>query len=815
MTRTHSGWTPAWAATMVALALGSAHLSLATAPEGSITATLWPAVGFGIVALALSPTRWWPALVVALGACTASAAAVQAPGPVAYMAVFVVLSMGESLAGAVVLRLRRAPDEVQLRSQEDAIRVVVASLTAATVSGAGSALYAAVEGSREAREIFVAIFPSHLASALVVALLVLSLRSPRRRTSRVEVGLQTTLLALALWTIFASGQHPALSPFPLILLIWAAYRFGLRTLAWQMFATAVIVGLIAATGTSPFQTLDGQVMSTQMVATLVQTYLLCMVLICLPVAVGVHTSDLLQRQLRASQHLSDITLATTACLILVTDIRGTVLRANPAVGKVLGHDIDAVVGHPVWETITSVPDRAAVRQLFASGDGRDIPRQLDGRVHDVWGREHRMVWTSGIVHEDGTPAHVVLTGLDVTAERTAAGLMEHLLSAALDTAIIGTDPQGTITLFNTGAQSMLGRPSSEAVGTPFTDLLDPDALERWTHAQQEATPFQSLVDHVVGEPPQDWGWRTSPEPDAPLRRVSMSLTRVTDHSNALIGYLCIGTDMTDIHATAELLVSALEKERQVVGHLKDLDTAKDQFVTTVSHELRTPVATIVGYGEMLAEGDLGELSGPQAKALTAIVRNGERLVGLIDNLLALGGLAADGPQWDRDPVDLREVVREVQVDTAALLENRVLNVSFDVPSTAVPVMGERATLVLALNNVVANAVKFTEDGGQVRCLLDVVDGQARILVDDTGLGIPLDEQQYLFQRFWRSSTSQQREIQGTGLGLSTVQTIVRAHGGSVEIESADRRGTTVTVLLPVHESSRSAPTGDRQRVRRD
>src|SRR5690606_26804010 len=122
---------------------------------------------------------------------------------------------------------------------------------------------------------------------------------------------------------------------------------------------------------------------------------------------------------------------------------------------------------------------------------------------------------------------------------------------------------------------------------------------------------------------------------------STTLSGIRDHGGTLIGYLCVGSDVTELHQTAELLVTALEKERQIVGRLKDLDTAKDQFVSTVSHELRTPVSTIIGYGEMLAEGDLGQLATGQVKALQAITRNGERLVTLVDNLLALSGLASN------------------------------------------------------------------------------------------------------------------------------------------------------------------------------
>lgn len=814
-----------WAALLVALVLASSVVSLATAPEGRFVTTWWPAVGFSIALLALCPTRWWPLLLTAVAASTALTAWLN-DSPWPYSGAFVLLSCLEAAAGAYVLRWGRAPEQVRLATQQDAVLMGLAALTAATVSAGGSALVGALDRTLPAGDLFRSVFPSHLASSLLVLLLVLGFRSPRRRVNRVEVAIQAAALAVTVAVIFSPGQRAELSTLPVPLLIWAGYRFGIRVVSWEVVATAVGVGLLTSAGFGPFTSVDGTALNPALVGTLTQGYLICVVLICVPVAIGVHTNDLLERELRAQHHLSDITLATTGCVILVTDIRGTVLRANAAVTSILGLEVDDVVGRPIWETIVPPERREVARAMFTAPDGSGVPPRVEnGTVRDVEGREHRMLWTSGIVRDDdGTPTYVVMTGLDVTVERTASGLMEHLLAAAIDTAIIGTDPEGRITLVNTGARAMLGTGSREAVGTPFTDVFEPAALARWARAQGTAPTFDALVERLAGAPSSDWEWRAAPPTrrngtggeagGTQTRRVSMALTRVEDQTKTLIGYLCIAVDLTEVHATADLLANALEKERQVVAHLKQLDTAKDQFVSTVSHELRTPVATIVGYGELLTDGDLGALSAPQVRALEAIVRNGERIVGLVDNLLALNDMAAPSPRWNRAPVDLVEVVRAAEAHTAELLQDRVLSTTFDVPDDPVLVLGDPAMLTQAVTNLLSNAVKFTEDGGQVRCLLDVLDDKARLLVDDTGLGIPEDEQEHVFERFWRSSTSQEQEIQGTGLGLPTVRSIVEAHGGSVELESNHLRGTTVTLLLPLAEEERSgAPAPDSEGVR--
>lgn len=796
----HAGGT-LWAALMLCAVVATGFVALSLSPDGLPVMAWWPVAGLSVALLAQMPLRAWLVLVPIIGVSHYTAL-LMSDRPVPFSIAYGSASLVAALAGALALRGRRDPSEVVVRRLRDVVRLMSSALSAAAVMVLGGVIYATLEGDALPPSLIL-LGISHLASILVIVPALTPGPGVLRRFRPVAFAVQSLLLAATIGVVFAPAQHLALVFLPLPLLTWAAFRFGLRIVTWQILLCAVGINVYSAFGHGPFAWSQGTAASPVLVGSLTQGYLVSMALLCLPVAIAVHQSDRLAKELRSSRDLSDMTLATTGCMILVSDMAGTVLRANPAVTLILGHRTGDIVGRPIWETIVSPEHRRQAAAMFTSSDGSLIPSSVDGRVRDLEDREHRVMWTSGIVCDDtGTPTHVVMTGLDMTAERNAAGLMEHVLRAALDTAIIGMDTHGRITLFNAGAQAMLGHDAYDAVGRPFTDILDPTALAKWADAHGTPADFSSLVQHQVDAPPTDWEWRTKLDRDVgPTRRVSTTLSGIQDLGGTLIGYLCVGSDVTELHQTAELLVTALEKERQIVGRLKDLDTAKDQFVSTVSHELRTPVSTIVGYGEMLAEGDLGELATGQVKALQAITRNGERLVTLVDNLLALSGLASNTLSWDRDPVDLREVLAKARDATSGLVENRSLTVTFEPPAEEVSVIGDLPTLTLALTNLLSNAVKFTEDGGQVRCVLDVSDGHGRFLVHDDGLGIPTDEQGHLFTRFWRSTTAQRREIQGTGLGLSTVQSIILAHGGTISIDSAHLAGTTVTVLLPLTEST--------------
>ncbi len=227
--------------------------------------------------------------------------------------------------------------------------------------------------------------------------------------------------------------------------------------------------------------------------------------------------------------------------------------------------------------------------------------------------------------------------------------------------------------------------------------------------------------------------------------------------------------------------------------------AKTEFVETVSHELRTPMTSIAGYVELLQDGDEGSLSHDQAEFVDAISRNSNRLTALADDLLTVSRLGVMGSTRGHVTVNLGTVVASVQSTLERTVAASRLAVTFEIPTHPVLVLGDAAGLEALVTNLMSNAIKFTEAGGWVRCTLATSAGTARIEVSDNGLGIPHAEQQDLFTRFFRSSTAREHAIQGTGLGLTIVDSIVRNHGGDISVVSEHLVGSTFTVNLPLHE----------------
>ncbi len=266
--------------------------------------------------------------------------------------------------------------------------------------------------------------------------------------------------------------------------------------------------------------------------------------------------------------------------------------------------------------------------------------------------------------------------------------------------------------------------------------------------------------------------------------------RWSQHELALVEGVAkeIGTAVS--HANAYTL------ERESVRRLERLDAEKSAFVSSVSHELRTPLTSIMGYVELLQDGDAGPLSLDQQAMFEIIERNGRRLLTLIDDLLALSRLESGELPPVAGEVPVAGLVAQAidALGFAARSQNVELRgtVSEDVGN----VRGDGDQLERVMLNLVSNAVKFTPAGGRV----DVeayrhADG-VRISVSDTGIGIPTDEHHRLFTKFFRSSNAQSGAVAGTGLGLSIVKKLIEAHGGRVSIASVPGLGTTVTVELP-------------------
>jgi signal transduction histidine kinase len=249
------------------------------------------------------------------------------------------------------------------------------------------------------------------------------------------------------------------------------------------------------------------------------------------------------------------------------------------------------------------------------------------------------------------------------------------------------------------------------------------------------------------------------------------------------------------------LGTLFEQERLLVRRLQQLDSARSEFISSVSHELRTPLTSILGYTELLLDGDVGELAEQQSTMMAVVDRNARRLLLLIDDLLDTSRIEADRFVVVPAEVAIGRLVDSLTDAIQPLADAAGLRLEVDVPDRTATVWADERAVERALLNLLSNAVKFTLANGVVTLSGRRNDGGVEFSVRDTGVGIPEDEQDQLFTRFFRSSTSRKLAVQGTGLGLAIVRHIVEAHGGTVSVQSRSGEGTRFTLQFPPRPAS--------------
>jgi two-component system phosphate regulon sensor histidine kinase PhoR len=237
-----------------------------------------------------------------------------------------------------------------------------------------------------------------------------------------------------------------------------------------------------------------------------------------------------------------------------------------------------------------------------------------------------------------------------------------------------------------------------------------------------------------------------------------------------------------------------------VSDLRRLERARREFSSNVSHELKTPLTSIQAYADALLEGGL-EDPGINRNFVERILQQTERLTRLIFDLLNLSKIEADATVFEREPIPLADVVREVLPDHHSVAEARGLVLHVEFPQSDTTVDADREGLRTILNNLIRNALSYTPRGGQVWVRV-VRDGDhVRLEVQDTGVGIAREHHERIFERFYRVDKARSREMGGTGLGLSIVKHLVEEFGGSIALRSEAGEGSTFVAEWPLVASS--------------
>jgi len=231
-----------------------------------------------------------------------------------------------------------------------------------------------------------------------------------------------------------------------------------------------------------------------------------------------------------------------------------------------------------------------------------------------------------------------------------------------------------------------------------------------------------------------------------------------------------------------------------VTRLEALERVRREFVADVSHELRTPLTSIKAFVENLVEERLADRD-ESMKFLEIVRKHADRMGDLVDDLTDLSLIETGAIRLELEPVDVSELSEEVAGTLALRARAAGVTIAVDVPRP-LSILADRRRLEQVLVNLVDNGIKFNRPGGVVRITGDVREGHPRLTVEDTGVGIPSDQLEQVFHRFFRVDKARSRELGGTGLGLAIVKHLMRLHEGRVAVRSELGRGSAFTLEFP-------------------
>ncbi|WP_420450690.1 CHASE domain-containing protein [Ilumatobacter sp.] len=512
-----------------------------------------------------------------------------------------------------------------------------------------------------------------------------------------------------------------------------------------------------------------------------------------------------------TEELRSLSDSATDAIVSIDEV-GRIVAWNRGATEIFGVEAVDVIGRAAEELVAPAQRPAfvglceSVRSESGESQGRStvttcrrsggerFPAELSMSRWEARGNDYLTVFLRDVTDRVEAQQRLVET----------SDMLLGVLDAATEISIIGVGLDARIELFNAGAERMLGYRADDVMGH------GPDRFHLRTEVEARARElgiepgFEVFVTKARGGEAETRGW-TYVRADGSTLPVELVVTPRYDSAGRLRGFIGIATDVTERVAAQERQQLLLDQERDMVAKLREVDRVKNDFVSTMSHELRTPLTSILGYTELITDTMLDSLPTHGAGMVATIEKNAQRLLSLVEDLLSLSKIESGSLNRRRDPCDVGRLVDAACTAIAPSTSERGIAVDARIDDVA-RIHADGPQIERVVLNLLTNAVKFSPDGSTVEIEVRGSDDWVDLVVTDHGIGIPADEQQHLFTRFFRSRSAERNAIPGTGLGLTIVADIVDRHGGTIQVDSTEDVGTTVWVRFPVEAADDIAAT---------
>ncbi len=778
--------------------------------SGSVV-LVWPPAGIALAAILLFGYRFWPG--VALGAVLFSFMNGMPFGFFTFGT-----AIGNTMGAIVCTYLLKkliAFDNAMERTRDVTGYIGLACFLGTTVNAAFNVVSLAYSGTVKWDDLFPTTLvwwvPNALAG-LVVTPFLITWATPSTVRWNVRLIVEAVICAAGLiggtvisfnsWFVYGIQNYPlAYLPFPF--LVWGALRFGQRgaTTGTLVVSVLAIHSLLRRTG--PFMTgveADSLMLIGSYVGILAVTNML--------LAAAAAERRAAERAMSESEKRIRAVVEDQTDLICRFKPDGRLTFVNEAFCRFHRKRSPELIGTNFFQTLSE--EDAAIPLSYINSLARDQPViSFDHRLRSTGDRE---VWHQYRVRRLFQETADTLEFQAVIQDITQRKRSEHALRASEEKyrSLIDHIPDVVWTADANGDLIYISGNAVKVLGFGLEELLDlgrqfwmnrihsEDAvLVRQAYQKLFSDGEKFDVEYRVCRKNGEWIW---------LHNCAFA-TRRRD------GGWCADGIFKDI-TQRRLVEAAIQQSKDAA---EAANRAKSQFLANMSHELRTPLNAIIGFSEILADKNFGELNERQLKYVTNILNSGIHLHQLINDILDLAKVESGRMELMCQNFSITKAVSETQTIVKTLANRKHISLEFEAAIELPSLFADEAKFKQIMYNLLSNAIKFTPDGGKVQVTATIpaatgtnsnpAEQFLQVAVADTGIGIAASDQERVFMEFEQVDSSYGRQQQGTGLGLALTKRLVEMHGGRIWVESEgiEGRGSTFTFLIPISQAEAGPP----------
>lgn len=426
-----------------------------------------------------------------------------------------------------------------------------------------------------------------------------------------------------------------------------------------------------------------------------------------------------------------------------------------------------------WRNYLLDEDKATALNSWGTAVKNRKPVDIDCRMKKPNGN---IIWVSIKANpymEDTGDTKYAGTLVDVTNRVMFNNVLERFKKAVekTESQIVFTDPTGLVSYANDGVEKTTGYTSAEIIGTKagklWGGLMDKEFYKRmWDRVSVEKKPFSAEI--------------VNKKKNGQTYYAEINITPVLDAKENVEFFVGIERDIT---------------------YLKEIDKVKNDFISVASHQLRTPLSSIKWLCELFSQEDQSGLTPLQKETVEKVHNENERLIKLVNALLNVSRIEANKLNVNPSPTDISGLARVIADSMRPKMEEKKQTIEILLPDNTPEINLDSKLTGEAIGNLISNAVKYTPEGGRLWLKGKVTDSEYILSVVDNGIGIPINDQRRIFEKFFRAQNANRGITDGNGLGLYYVKWVAEQHGGRVWFESTENVGTTFNIAFPLKPKS--------------